>query len=174
MDLRYEFEQILAQYGYPVLVVRQDRKLRCSCWNEKKQEADRECPFCFGLGFTVLVEKHTVRDADASIPQTLPLIEMNGQFGGLTVPTRYYFMKHDIQLGVQDLLLDVDWTPQGKPLYTGRGIYEVSHIDPQRFERGAIVFNKVYVKDEPIEKEIRGIRIANVNGIINYEIAMGG
>jgi hypothetical protein len=83
-------------------------------------------------------------------------------------------MKHDIQLGVQDLLLDVDWTPQGKPLYTGRGIYEVSHIDPQRFERGAIVFNKVYVKDEPIEKEIRGIRIANVNGIINYEIAMGG
>lgn len=174
MDMRFEFEQVLLQYGYPTLLVREDKKMRCSCWDEKRQESDRECLICFGMGYAPIVEKHTVRESDASVPQTLPLIKVNSKFGGLTVPTRFYFMKHDVQVQIGSLIVDVEWTPQGKPIYTGKGIYEVSHVDQQRFERGEVAFQKVYVKDEPIEKQIRGIRIANVNGIANYEIAMEG
>lgn len=174
MDLRYEFEQILAQYGYPVLVVRQNKKLRCSCWNEKRQEADRECPICFGLGWTPIVEKHTCRESDTSVPETLALIAREATFGRMSVPGRQYYFKHDTQFVAGDLIVDVDWTEDGKPVYTGRGIYEVSHVDSNRFERGQNIFNKVYCKDQPVEKNIRGIRIANVSGIINYEIAMEG
>jgi hypothetical protein len=172
MDLRYEFEQILVQYGYPVLVIRQDKKLRCSCWSEKRQEADRECPICFGLGWTPIVEKHTTREIDTSVPETLALIARDGKFGGMAVPGRQYYFKHSIQFQPGDLIVDVDWTEQGKPVYTGKGIYEVSHIDPNRFEHGQNIFNTIYCKDQPVQKQIRGIRIAQVNGITNYEIAM--
>lgn len=72
------------------------------------------------------------------------------------------------------MIVEVEWTEQGKPKYDGGGIYDVSHISPQRFKHGEIGFKKIYCKDEPVEKEIRGIRIVNVNGITNYEIAMKG
>lgn len=174
MDLRYEFEQILTRYGYPTLVVRQSKRLRCSCWVEKRQEADRECPICFGLGWTPIVEKHTTREVDTSVPETLALISQDGKFGSMSVPGRQYYFRHDTVFQAGDLIVEVEWTLQGKPFYQGGGIYEISHIDKNRYERGENIFNKVYCKDQPVEKEIRGIRIANVKGIINYEIAMEG
>jgi hypothetical protein len=173
MDLRYEFDQILLQYGYPVLLIRQEKKLRCSCWNEKRQESDRECPICFGLGWTPVAEKHTVRDLETSIPESYAFMKRGGSFGGMSVPGRQYYFRYNAQLSSGDLIVDVDWNGQ-KPVYTGRGIYEISHIDPARYERGEIIYQTAFVKDQPIEKQIRGIRIANVNGILNYEIAMEG
>lgn len=174
MDLRHEFEQILKDYGYPTLVVRQDKKLRCSCWQEKRQEADRTCPVCFGLGWTTVVEKHTTREVDTSVPETLALIARDGKFGGMAVPGRQYYFNHHSQFAPGDLIVDVEWNEQGKPVYRGGGIYEISHVDPARFKRGELIFNKIYCKDTPIEKQVRGIRIVQVNGIINYEIAMEG
>lgn len=174
MDLRYEFEQILLQYGHPILLVRQSKKLRCSCWNEKRQEADRECPICFGLGWNPIVEKHTIREVDTSVPETLAMIAQEGKFGGISVPGRQYYFKHDVSIIPGDLIVDVEWSKQGKPIYVGGGIYEISHLDPNRFEKGQLIFNTIYCKDQPVEKQIRGIRIANVNGITNYEIAMEG
>lgn len=174
MDLRYEFEQILLEYGYPTLVIRQEKKLRCSCWDEKRQEADRNCPICFGLGWAPIVEKHTTRESDTSIPETMALIARDGKFGGMAVPGRQYYFRHNTQFVPGDLIVEVTWTPQGKPVYTDGGIYEVSHVDAARYKEGQVIYKKVYCKDTPIEKGIRGIRIANVNGITNYEIAMEG
>jgi hypothetical protein len=174
MDLRKEFDAILEQYGYPVLVVRSERKLRCSCWNEKTQEADRECPVCFGLGWTPIIEKHMTRSMDTSVPESLAMLGAETpSFGPISVPGRFYYMRYNALLRPTDLIVDVDWTDRGKPIYNGGGIYEVSHVDPKRFERGELIYNKVYVKDEPVEKQIRGIRIANANGIKNYEIMEG-
>lgn len=171
MDLRKEFDAILEEYGFPVLVVRSDRKLRCSCWSEKMQEADRECPVCFGLGWVPTVEKHMVRSMDSSVPETLAMIGQDmPPFGPIAIPGRIYYTRYNANLRPTDLIVDVDWTKGGKPLYSGGGIYEVSHIDPKRFDRGRLIYNKVYVKDEPVEKAIRGFRIANANGIKNYEI----
>lgn len=75
MGIREDFDDLLSQWGYPILIVRQSKKMRCSCWNEKRQEADRDCPVCFGLGFTPIVEKHTGRGEDVSSPDTFPLIQ---------------------------------------------------------------------------------------------------
>jgi hypothetical protein len=171
MDLRKEFDEILEKYGFNVLVVRSDRKLRCSCWNEKTQEADRECPVCFGKGWVPVVEKHTVRSMDTSVPETLAMLgQDSSKIGGLSIPGRVYYTRYNLLISATDLIVDVDWSSNGKPIYNGGGIYEVSHVDPKRFEKGELIYNKVYVKDEPVEKQVRGIRISNVNGIKNYEI----
>lgn len=172
MDLRHEFEQILSQYGYQTLVVRQSKKMRCSCWVEKRQEADRTCPICFGLGWAPIVEKHVTREMDTSVPETLALIVQGASFGGMSVPGRQYYFMPNAQLQEGDLIVEVEWTPQGKPVYRNGGIYEISHIDHNRYEKGENIFKKVYCKDEPVNKCIRGIRIANTYGITNYEIAM--
>ena len=128
--------------------------------------------FALVLGMLPIGEKHTTRDVDTSVPETLAFIAVEAKFGGIAVPGRQYYFKHDTQFAPNDLIVDVEWDDYGKPFYTGKGIYEISHIDPQRYQKGEMVYKKIYCKDQPVQKNIRGIRIANMNGIINYEIAM--
>jgi hypothetical protein len=173
MNLRNEFAKILEKYGYPVLVVRQDKKLRCSCWSEKTQESDRKCPRCFGLGWNPIVEKYITRTEDMTVPETLARVTVTGSFGQIAVPSRAYFFQHNVKISEKDLIVDVEWSKTGKPIYNGGGIYEVSHVDGTlRLEKGETVFKKASCKDTPVQKNIRGIRIVQVNGIVNYELAM--
>ena len=173
MNLRNEFDRILEKYGYPVLVVRQSKKLRCSCWNEKTQEADRKCPRCFGLGWNPLVEKHLARAEELAGQETIARSIVTGGYGQISATNRTYYMKVSANLAPKDLIVDVDWTDSGKPVYKGAGIYEISHVDETlRYEKGEQIYKKVSCKDNPVQKNIRGIRIAEVSGIINYELAM--
>jgi hypothetical protein len=172
MGLRQDFEAILERYGYPTLVLRQDKKVRCSCWNRKTQEADRDFPVCFGMGYTPIAEKHTIREEDAASTTTYTGVDNQMIFGEMAITGREYFFKADAEVVKGDLIIDVEWTDAGRPQYKNGGIYEIAHVDPQRFEKGELVFQKIYCKDQPVEKYIRGIRIVEINGITNYEIAM--
>jgi len=172
MDLRYEFDKIIETYGYPVLVVRQSKKLRCSCWNEKTQEADRACPACFGLGWNPIVEKHEARGEDTSVPETLGRLTQSGTFGNIGVHSRKWFMRPEAEVVSKDYVVDVEWK-NGRPVYTGKGIYEISHVDEtMKYEETEMIYKIAYCKDTPVQKNIRGIRIVEVQGIINYELAL--
>lgn len=170
MTLRDEFDAILRDFGFNILLIRQDANIRCSCWKEKEQESDRECPYCFGLGMVPIIEKHTVRDMVNTIPETLSRATTNTPFGAMAVPSQAFWMRYNVNVKTQDLIVPVEWSGGGKPVYTGGAIYEVNHVDPKRWERGEIIFKKVSVKDQPIQKSIRGINIVNTNGIKNYQI----
>jgi len=173
-DLRTEFEGILKDFGHNVLLIRSDTQLRCTtCWSDKTQEASRECPVCFGLGYVPIVEKHTVRVEDSSIAISYPDMAQGFKFGEMATPGFRYFMKHDAKVSIGDLIMEVEWTDSGKPVYNGGYLSSINHIDRKRWEGGQVIFQKVYTSDEPIEKEIRGIRIVNSNGIKNYEIVRG-
>lgn len=176
MTLRQDFEDILRDFGHDVLLVRAATEVRCSCWDEKRQESSlgRKCPACFGLGVVPIVEKHTVRREDSSIAISYPDMATNSPFGELAAPGFRYFSKHDVRVQVSDLIVEVDWSQTGKPVFNGGYVSEVNHIDVKRWERGEIAFKKIYTSDQPIEKKIRGVRIANVNGIKNYELIREG
>jgi hypothetical protein len=168
--LKDDFKDILKEFGNKILLVRQGNQLRCSCWSEKNQEADRECPSCFGLGMVPIIEKHTVRSQVMSIPQTLPRAISPGSPGEMISSGKAFYFLPDVLVKIKDLVVEVDWSPSGKPIYNGSDICEVNFIDPKRFENGQLTFLKVFVAGQAIEKQIRGIRIANTNGIKNYEI----
>jgi hypothetical protein len=104
------------------------------------------------------------------LPEGFPRALVNEPFGQMVVPGRHFYFRHDVGLTPKDLIVEVDWSATGKPIYNGAGIYEVNLIDPLRFEKGQVAYNKVYVKGEPVRKDVRGVRIANTNGIKNYEL----
>jgi len=171
-SLPEEFKDILREYGHSVLVVRQQKQVVCSCYDEKTQSADRECPYCFGLKYVPIVEKHTVYETDAANPQTLPLIEKGETFGVMSIPSRAYYFLPETALDEDDLILDVGWI-RNIPVMKEGNIWEVSHIDPARFQHGQLVYKKAYVKAEPVEKKIRGFHIRQVGNVMSYELIGG-
>lgn len=169
-SLLAEFNDIIDKYGYEVLLIKQNQNKRCSCYDAKTQSADRECPFCYGLGYLPIIEKHRIREIDTGVPQTLPLLPTSQLYGDLSIPARAYFFRNNVTVTPNDLIMDVDW--EGDiPVYTNKGIYEVSHVDPAKFEDGELIFYKAYVKDQPIDKKIRGFRIVQEAGKILYEMS---
>ena len=170
MNLLSKYNQIIEKYGYDVLLVRQDKQRHCSCFDEKTQSASRACPFCYGVGYVTKIEKHKVRDLDTGLPMSLPLLPTGSNFGVMSITSRAYFFKREVEIQENDLIIDVSWNGD-IPVYTGNGIYQISHIDPQRFEEGELIFQKVYVKDTPINKKIRGFKIVEDAGKIFYEMA---
>lgn len=168
--LKDDFEGILRDFGFNLLLVRMGTELRCSCWNEKNQEADRSCTSCFGLGKVPIIEKHTSRSQVMSIPQTLPRAVSLSTPGEMMSSAKAYFFKPDVKIGVKDLIVEVDWSDAAKPIYTGGEILEVNFIDKKMFEKGQVSFIKAYVASQPIARDVRGIRISNASGIKNYEI----
>ncbi|MFS1019741.1 MULTISPECIES: hypothetical protein [Enterococcus] len=170
MDLKNKYKEIISKYGYDILLLQQNKKRRCSCYDEKTQSADRRCPFCYGLGYVSTITRQKIRDIDSGVPVTLPLITATNTYGGLSVATRAYYFLPEATLTENDLIIDVEW--QGDtPIYTGKGIYQIAHIDPQRFEGGELIFNKAYVKDTPINKQIRGFKIVQDNNKVFYELS---
>ena len=172
MNLRKEFDAILHQYGHYVLIVRTDRKTTCTCYNPTTGSVSKTCPYCFGLGTIPIIEKHITREKDLNVPETLPYLSTQQLFGEMAIATRGYFFKPEVVIQPHDLIIDVDWNGV-QPIYSGRGLYEVSHVDKKRFEFGEFTFQKVYVKDNPIEKEIHSIRIIERAGETNYLVEGG-
>lgn len=167
MKLKRDFERILERYGHDILLVRSDRQMGCTCYQPLTGATDSDCPLCFGLGTIPVIEKHRVREQDMNVPETLPYLASTQLFGEMAVATRAYYFRMDAQPRPHDLILDVDW--QGRqPVYTGRGLHEVSHVDAKRFENGDFVYQKVYVKDNPVQKEVRAIRIIERAGQTLY------
>lgn len=164
-QLEQQFRSFMGLYGYPVLLLHTKDTMPCTCFDEVTGSADRDCPFCFGMGTVPVITKETTRDTDSGTPAIAQAL-----FGEVSVPERAYYFYKETQVKPDDLIIDVDW--QGSvPVHTGRGIYEVSHVDPARFIKGEVVFQKVYVKDQPIEKHIRGFNITQRAGQVLYQMA---
>lgn len=172
-QLEIQFRSFMKKYGHHVLLLHSDSKMTCTCVDKVTGSADRGCPYCFGMGSVPLITKEVTRDIDLGTPDGMPFLGSQQLFGDLSVPARAYFFHKDTKISHDDLIIDVDWNGQ-IPVYNGKGIYEVSHIDPARYLGGEIVFQKVYVKDRPIMKNIRGFTITQRAGQVLYQLAEGG
>jgi hypothetical protein len=168
--LRDAFDDMLRDFGYNVLVVHQDKILRCSCWSEKNQEASRDCPVCFGLGTVPVIEKHTTHGTVESIPQTLPRAMQALNTGPMVVGGRAYFFRWNNPIQLRDLVVEVDWDAMGNPIYNNGLISSVNFVDTKRYEQGQTAFVKAYVEDNPVRRNVRGVRIVKSQGIKNYEL----
>lgn len=174
INLAKEFENILKRFGRDVLVIRQDRKLRCeTCFNEVTQEASRECATCFGLGWSYVAERHTIRSEDVSVPETLARLLGGKSIGQVSASSRRYFCLPNMRAQQDDLIIDVEWDEFGRPLYKNGGIWAINSLDSsQNLGEGQGVYNIAYVSQQPVMSKIRGIHITEINGVKQYQIAM--
>ncbi|UOE58089.1 hypothetical protein [Cytobacillus oceanisediminis] len=175
INLKREFEKILDKYGREVLVIRQDKKLFCSCYNEVNQEASRDCPLCLGLGFSLVAERHRTRsESSASAEQMLKQLKF-ADIGDVSVNKRKYFFKANMNAIQKDLIAEVKFDAFGRPAYTGDGIWEIENMDRNlHLEEGNQIFKVYQTSENPVRSKIRSIRISEMNGIKQYSVLLEG
>lgn len=173
IDLAKEFKTILEEYGHDVLVLRVDKKKRCSCYNEVTLEASRTCPICFGLGWSYIAERHTCRAEDASIEESLVRAVKGNIMGNVVSGGRKYFFLPNMKADEKDLIVEVEWDRFGRPKYKDAGIWEINYIDHNlKLGQEKDVYRVVYVSENPVQSKVRGIRMSEINGILQYQVAL--
>ena len=50
IDLKWEFDEIIREFGHPVILIRTYKGRDCNCVTELSQSANPKCPVCFGTG----------------------------------------------------------------------------------------------------------------------------
>mgnify|MGYP006990301722 CR=1 FL=1 len=57
IDLRYEADGLISEFGIDALYVRNCKFVRCKCFNDLNKTGDPKCPLCFGTGHFASIEK---------------------------------------------------------------------------------------------------------------------
>lgn len=167
LNLRQEIEKMIEETGHYVLLQRTSRKIRCSCWNEKNQEADPNCVYCLGKGWVSRIERHKVRRQTAVNVISLPNNIQQTPIGQLSTDTRLFFFKHDTMPKKGDIIMEVGWKGQ-RPTHL-IAAHEISHADDMREQRGRIEFFQVTTKEKSIATPIRAFEVRRMGPVRNYE-----
>lgn len=160
MDLRLEFETILRDYGHPVLLIRQNKTVRCTDYNEMYQSSDKQCPICLGLGYLFSIEKHICRSQVAAIPETLPRMKTSITAGELAIDSKMFFLKYDVRPSKDDLIVECSWDGAKPIIDEYSALYEINYPQPYRGAGGEVIYFRTACKSDPVEATLRLSTIA--------------
>lgn len=155
VDLRKEFKEILNDFGTYYLLVRSDRVTRCECVDTLYNAAKDNCPICFGTGHINIVEKIGGRDIVAAIPETISRAITQTGAGSISLPTRRFYLKHDVRPKRKDLLIVCTWENDKPVIDEYTEIYEVNHSEPKRANSGRIEYFIASCLNDPINADIK-------------------
>lgn len=174
MQLNQELKRALREYGYPILLVRQNRHIRCRCWDPDQQSVNPTCPYCFGAGYVARVERHRVLGKVGQTPESLTRILRPLSTGDMDSSGHFLYMQSDAAPGLQDQIL---FTPfeQGRPkiIQPLTKLYEVNHVDPY-FIGETIEYVRVAALETPMNARIKAVQLRQVAGVVNYDLQYWG
>lgn len=180
MDLRREFDQILKDHGYYVILQRTSRKIRCQwvdprtsspCWNERAQEANSKCPQCLGSGWVTRAERHLIRRDNASQVVSLPGVTKQMEPGRIWTPANNFYFRHDAFPQIGDLIFEVGWN--GPTPANVVAVHLINHAEPNRGDRGRIEFFSAATRQVTLDKRYRESIVRRFGAVPLYELSGG-
>jgi hypothetical protein len=158
-DFTKEFNKLIDDEGSDILLIRQGLKIRCYCWDEETKSADRKCPTCLGTGFTVKIEKHTVYQMVAAVPETLPRLIRPIEIGKVAIESRNLYFKNNARVNRGDLVAIVGFDSHGRIVHP-INLYEVNHVEPYRI-KNVVQYSRVSASLDPIDTSIISFNMVN-------------
>lgn len=157
LDLRKEFRKIMDDFGSKYIHVSSLDKQKCDCFNEMYKTGNDKCPACLGSGFISKISVIRGRTNKAAMPVSLPRIGQSAPFGQAIVPTRVFYLEHQVPLRTNDYLIICEWK-DGKPDFSNDSlsfIYKIGMLDPQFGQNGRIEYYCAYSEANPVNAYVK-------------------
>lgn len=171
IDLRKEFNQLLEDYGYFILLQRTSRKIRCRCFDELRLEGDSKCRLCMGKGWVSKIERHKTRHDSAFPPTARTSLTAIHPTGPIWTDGKVFYFKHDVDLKSGDMIYEVGWDRRNhqKPTHLIKA-YSISDTLEYRADNGRIEYRSGIAIGETFNSKIRNIVIRSLGPVKNYEL----
>lgn len=155
VNLRKELADILRDYGSYALLIKNEKKLKCSCVNELSLAPKDRCPVCLGTGYINRAERIKMRSKATSSSDTLPKVVNFTSVGDVGISLRQFYTDHTVRPKKGDLLVLCGWNDKKPILDEYTEIYEINNSEPMAGDDGRIEFFLVLAKSDPVNMELK-------------------
>lgn len=138
IDLRVEFAKILNENSIDVLYIRNNKYIRCKCYNSLYHTGDPSCSICFGNGHLTSIEKTKCFTKSKTGGST----KTSKSIGIVDIDTSVFYFKHDMLPNSKDIILITEWNKYKEPSHVLK-VYEVNGVYPVRGENGRIEYYSI-------------------------------
>lgn len=151
-----DITQAFQAHGFPVLLVQMNKFIRCTCYNHESGSAKDDCPECFGQGWPYQsIQRVSILDEVASVPETLPRNVRMHEVGPLGVTARHFYLPPTSNPKPQDLLVLTEFDRFHRPVSRDMEFYEIGHTASYRVDSGRIIAWRVSARADLVNVPLK-------------------
>lgn len=145
IDLRYEADGLINEFGIDALYVRNCKFVRCRCFNDLNKTGGPKCPLCFGTGHFASIEKiQTIESSNSAYSGENSLIQT--PVGVNDQKNEIYYIRHDKTAKIRDMIIKVTWDKNKNPVDIVQ-VLEITNIFRMRGNEGRVELDGCLVDD---------------------------
>ncbi len=145
IDLRFQSELLIDEFGIDVLYVRNCKFVRCKCFDDLNKTGDPDCPLCHGSGHFASIEKVKVRESsNSAYSSTSSIIQTN--IGVTDQKNEIYYIRQQYTPKIRDFILKTTWDKRGNPIDIIQ-VLEITNIYEMRGNDGRVELNGCLIND---------------------------
>lgn len=165
MDMREQIREDIGEHGFPVLVIRADRRVRCYCWDDLKGSARVDCPTCLGTGWAnEVVRKKTIETVE-SVPETLAGMNRIPDYGSIAIASRAFRFDADELFQRGDIVVLTQFDTSGRPVSALMTFCVISHVTYHYGPNGELVMQTAYAREDPRENPYRSMVLRRMRSV---------
>lgn len=138
IDLRHETRILTEEFGINVLYVRNNKFVKCKCFDDLNKTGDSKCPICHGSGFFNSVQMIPAIESSNSPYSSTNSIDRL-KIGVTDQKNEIYYIQQQYNPKERDFVIKVTWTKDGRPVDVVK-VLELINIWDTRGDNGRTEF----------------------------------
>lgn len=135
INMRQELDSLSNEFGIHILYIRNNKFVRCTCFDDTEKTGDPKCKMCFGSGYFASIQKFKTIESStspySSNNKTKPLA-----IGAVDNKEAVYYLDYSVLPKERDFILKVTWKDD-KPIDVIR-VLEIANVYEMRGDSGRV------------------------------------
>ena len=138
IDLRHETQILTEEFGINVLYVRNNKFVKCKCFDDLNKTGSTKCPYCHGTGYFNSIQMiPAIESSNSPYSSTNNIAKL--QIGITDQKNEIYYVKYKYNPKERDYILKVTWDKDGNPVDVIK-VLELINIWDTRGDNGRTEF----------------------------------
>lgn len=138
IDLRHETQILTEEFGINVLYVRNNKFVKCKCFDDLNKIGDSKCPYCHGSGYFNSIQMiPAIESSNSPYSSTNNIDKL--KIGVIDQKNEIYYIKHKYTPKERDFVIKVTWDKDKNPVDVVK-VLELVNIWDTRGDNGRTEF----------------------------------
>ena len=138
IDLRHETQILTEEFGINVLYVRNNKFVKCKCFDDLNKTGDSKCPYCHGSGYFNSIQMiPAIESSNSPYSSTNNIDKL--KIGVTDQKNEIYYIKHKYTPKERDFVIKVTWDKDQNPIDVVK-VLELINIWDTRGDNGRTEF----------------------------------
>lgn len=138
IDLRHETQILTEEFGINVLYVRNNKFVKCKCFDDLNKTGDSKCPYCHGSGYFNSIQMiPAIESSNSPYSSTNSIDKL--KIGVTDQKSEIYYIKYKYTPKERDFVIKVTWDKDQNPVDVVK-VLELINIWDTRGDNGRTEF----------------------------------